>query len=1181
MVTDKSKIQTRTSVARSTVVDSDKHKEAGNDITAAQEAFVNLEISTDGTFDTNKILPESEKIEDKFLNVLVPISDCARIDDRMERLMRYSGNVTEAISEMENCDRLGNIPYRAYSIIQHKGPGSRRLLTNLISQVNSLDFFSNCLIANVTPLPFRSKANVQLPKCFALNKYNRINNQVLDLEKEVIKLNIEKLVHQINNCIVEVNKHWNISEDKHMIYYRIFLALSITKLINKSKEREIPTDDRLRVTGLKAALAHNQDQGTPSFSSSVDSEQNIADKTYNMADLLNFVNNAQFGDKKDKKDEKKEVKIEHKNNKLDTKKSKSDSNKSKNMQSDTNKLKQAKINREEIEQELKSEQNKNFQVNNRHVTKTKDYSYSARGPRFGNDYRSIDTRGPRRNFDMFESRNRRPRDQFSSNNYPNYGWPQTQSFDRPQTRNNRPQFQNYRGANYMGQRNNHPNRNIPPNMNRVIKSFDYIFKLWISFENRLRIFPTKDFMTILGKKHDLLIEMDKSFPLTEITIKYNHASSLKKLFREIQFPESEMIFFPIFEDLESEIKEELNILNIEWVFTGKPNYMLVILDANKISNFIFPFLVSKKRLNYIPNISRQILKPILGLKSPPILKIGQFSVPNWIMSILEMGIKFIPFFNMKSNLYPSDIIYAINSSGLPLSFRTKLIKFAKNIRENILLNHLVDEKADRWSRDIRTLKNFLSNNDLECKPSDKGGRIVLMNKSFYSKKCLKLLEMETDYELADASEFSLSILVLKNSYEEYSDIFPKFLTRKQIVKGINALSEPRIGRFYGLPKVHKNADDPPMRPVVSLTNHPTNIFAVLADAIIQNYIWSFDHVVQSTDKMISILKDLSSQLNFSWNKYKLVACDITALYTSIPIEKGVLKVSKFIKSKGLMPHFTRCIEDTLSTIMKSNYFEFNNNIYRQIKGVAMGSPVGPSFANVYLLDLDQEFIKYKGVIKYFRYIDDIFMIVENNLEIDIFLQHINSLDAHIKFTIESEGQSINFLDITIYIEENLLQYQLFEKPISSLTRYVPSHSAHTPNMSDSIISGVIVRCLKLCSNKFTALLLINRIKTLRFTHNKYEIDKIPRKILKYIEMKDKRAKIKEFSDDTIVAVSPSHPYIHLEKEILIKPFNDLINSFFGYQRIKLVPLYTKSSNLCEYLVRAKFDFEEEDNKPNH
>ena len=72
-------------------------------------------------------------------------------------------------------------------------------------------------------------------------------------------------------------------------------------------------------------------------------------------------------------------------------------------------------------------------------------------------------------------------------------------------------------------------------------------------------------------------------------------------------------------------------------------------------------------------------------------------------------------------------------------------------------------------------------------------------------------------------------------------------------------------------------------------------------------------------------------------------------------------------------------------------FSFNNEMYQQKDGVAMGSPLGPALANIFvgfheerLFDYDQK----PGV--YFRYVDDTYTIFKTEAECDIFLKHLNT-----------------------------------------------------------------------------------------------------------------------------------------------------------------------------------------------
>ena len=59
-------------------------------------------------------------------------------------------------------------------------------------------------------------------------------------------------------------------------------------------------------------------------------------------------------------------------------------------------------------------------------------------------------------------------------------------------------------------------------------------------------------------------------------------------------------------------------------------------------------------------------------------------------------------------------------------------------------------------------------------------------------------------------------------------------------------------------------------------------------------------------------------------------------------------------------------------------FSFNNTMYRQTDGVAMGSLLGPALANTFFgYQETQPFFNMKKPLKYNRYVDDTFTVFEN------------------------------------------------------------------------------------------------------------------------------------------------------------------------------------------------------------
>ena len=108
------------------------------------------------------------------------------------------------------------------------------------------------------------------------------------------------------------------------------------------------------------------------------------------------------------------------------------------------------------------------------------------------------------------------------------------------------------------------------------------------------------------------------------------------------------------------------------------------------------------------------------------------------------------------------------------------------------------------------------------------------------------------------------------------------------------------------------------------------------------------------------------------------------------------------------------VMNLLKLVLENCVFSFQGNFFKQLHGAAMGSPCSPVVANIYMeyfkdLVLGPELpIPIK---EWKRYVDDIFSIIPKGKR-DTMLNYLNSIDRHIKFTVEqpnAEG-AIPFLD---------------------------------------------------------------------------------------------------------------------------------------------------------------------------
>ena len=271
-------------------------------------------------------------------------------------------------------------------------------------------------------------------------------------------------------------------------------------------------------------------------------------------------------------------------------------------------------------------------------------------------------------------------------------------------------------------------------------------------------------------------------------------------------------------------------------------------------------------------------------------------------------------------------------------------------------------------------------------------------------------------------------------------------------------------KYYGLPKIHKQGT--PLRPIISSRGSVSYETAKELAMILKPLIGKSPHHVYNNKDFLESIKDIKVE-----DDECIMIYDVTTLFTSIPIDttiniiKKQLEEDRDLKSRTNMTIKHICC--LLEFCLKNTYFKFTGEFYAQQEEVAMGSPISPVVANLFMEDLEIKAIRTSNTPPkiWRRYVDDTCTIIKEENR-NIFLQHLNSIHPNIKFTCEEmkEDGSMPFLDILIIpTEHGSLKTSVFRKHTHT-DLYLQWDSHHNIPSKYSVADTLYHRANTICSD---------------------------------------------------------------------------------------------------------------------
>ena len=218
-------------------------------------------------------------------------------------------------------------------------------------------------------------------------------------------------------------------------------------------------------------------------------------------------------------------------------------------------------------------------------------------------------------------------------------------------------------------------------------------------------------------------------------------------------------------------------------------------------------------------------------------------------------------------------------------------------------------------------------------------------------------------------------------------------------------------RLYCNFKIHKKHNlnqAPPPRPIISGSGSILENIGKYVEFHINHIASEHESFLQDTPHFLRSIEEINEGPKLSSNSM-LVVIDVTGAYLNIPHNDGIQALEEALKERKKQIIPSDFLSKLMELILKNNIFEFNEDLYKQLIGAAMGTPPAPSYANIYMAKridgaIREAAIKYgtqgKSALQMLkRFLDDIFQIFSGTTkQLHSFFEEINQIHPTLKFT---------------------------------------------------------------------------------------------------------------------------------------------------------------------------------------
>jgi hypothetical protein len=365
-----------------------------------------------------------------------------------------------------------------------------------------------------------------------------------------------------------------------------------------------------------------------------------------------------------------------------------------------------------------------------------------------------------------------------------------------------------------------------------------------------------------------------------------------------------------------------------------------------------------------------------------------------------------------------------------------------------------------------TIKSFLTRNpQIKMVASDKNLGLVALDLVHYDSLVIQHLSTAFYEYVEPIFENQFFQTFLQRVKRRFAKLFTDYISDTEsktsaIFKYFkHCLSKVfSIPAFHVLVKIHKGLSPLYTRPIVGAVNWYTTPVSILLSQKLRPYMMQSTSIATNT---FAVTTAISHFVLFNSTRLKpgnyifLVTLDVKSLYTNIDLEM----LGDLLRPIDLLPLF--------NFVSRNNYFQYNQHVYRQTNGIAMGTNAAPELANYYLMKLlDPTLENNRHVVLYQRYLDDLLVFWNSDLpSLMLFIQELNSLIPGIEFEHTISNTSADYLDLNIKYQNRSIAYATHQKALNKYC-YITPQSCHPTHTKRGFIKGELTRYATNSSNHY-------------------------------------------------------------------------------------------------------------------